>query len=256
MAKYWTDDRLAEVEDLYYSGAAVNEIASIFGRSKVLIYRLLKHRGIKRNQQQFPIRKKTLYWTETRIDEVAKLYNSGKEIKAIADTFGKSTGTIYQLISQNRSLFIKPQKTTYWSDERKKQLVELWKTDLTVNEIAVFVGKTSSSILGIIRRNRKLFPQRRANSGNKIRKIRVRNPSKSVRTLTIRPKDVIIEDPPKDIPVPEGALKVPYDELETGMCQWSLGDFWDEPSDKFICCGLPIDKNRFCEYHAKKGVMK
>ena len=65
-----------------------------------------------------------------------------------------------------------------------------------------------------------------------------------------------VEDPPKGTEHPEGALYIPWIELNTKQCQWSLGKWHDEPSNTFPCCGLPVlgDNKlgqRFCEYHAK-----
>lgn len=57
-------------------------------------------------------------------------------------------------------------------------------------------------------------------------------------------------------------LKTPnksWDRLKMDECQWSLEGFDAPPSNKFICCGLPVEggkgiRRRFCEKHVKKGL--
>lgn len=55
---------------------------------------------------------------------------------------------------------------------------------------------------------------------------------------------------------PEGALYIPWIDLSPNQCQWSLGDWGDEPSNTFLCCGLQVAGGkkrgqRFCSYHVK-----
>lgn len=63
-----------------------------------------------------------------------------------------------------------------------------------------------------------------------------------------------IVSPPKKVPVPEEAKKIPWIDLKPNECQYHLDGFWDEPSNAFPCCGLPVAGGRgrgrrFCEYH-------
>lgn len=63
-----------------------------------------------------------------------------------------------------------------------------------------------------------------------------------------------IMSPPMEVPIPEGATKQPWNELEIDQCQFHLDTFWDGPSNSFPCCGLPVSGGhelgrRFCEYH-------
>ena len=159
--------------------------------------------------------------------------------KSISSYFGKSA--IANMMSRHRAFF-EIKDSVYWTEIRITEASELWASGKTDKEIGSHFGKSPGVIRKLAHKNRDHFPVKSISHGGFARKI-------------ISQEDVVIEDPPKDIPIPEGALKVPYDELPSNGCQWSLGDFWDKPSDKFICCGLPIDKNRFCEYHAKKGVI-
>lgn len=68
-------------------------------------------------------------------------------------------------------------------------------------------------------------------------------------------KNIKIQSPPKEVPVPEGVLGISWDDLDSNQCQWALDGFWDGPSNTFPCCGLPVNGNglgrRFCDYHKK-----
>lgn len=57
------------------------------------------------------------------------------------------------------------------------------------------------------------------------------------------------------VPIPEGALHIPWIDLEPNQCQWGL-TFDEEPSMHYKCCGLPVEggktvRKRFCSYHVK-----
>lgn len=75
-------------------------------------------------------------------------------------------------------------------------------------------------------------------------------------------KTIKIESPPKFVPIPEDALWKPWNELKENQCQFALDDFFDGPSNTFLCCGKDIVGGvglgrRFCEYHrniAEHGV--
>lgn len=67
-------------------------------------------------------------------------------------------------------------------------------------------------------------------------------------------KNVIIESPPKFVPVPEGATFEKWNELKENQCQFALDDFFDGPSNDFPCCGKKTVGGkglgrRFCKYH-------
>ncbi len=90
--------------------------------------------------------------------------------------------------------------------------------------------------------------------------VEVGNKRRVHRSKKIKPpvdKTIEIEDPPMKIPVPDGATFQPWIDLKKDQCQWSMGDFWDDPSNVFECCGLKTEnRKRFCDYHlafAKKG---
>lgn len=69
-----------------------------------------------------------------------------------------------------------------------------------------------------------------------------------------------IEDPPKEIPVPENSLKIPWIELNSDQCQWGLSnDFYEPASNYYVCCGLQVQggkgvRRRFCKYHVKAAL--
>lgn len=71
-----------------------------------------------------------------------------------------------------------------------------------------------------------------------------------------------IESPPKPVPIPEGATHTPWIDLNSDQCQFALDGFFDGPTNRFPCCGLPVIGGnglgrRLCEYHknvAEHGV--
>lgn len=75
-------------------------------------------------------------------------------------------------------------------------------------------------------------------------------------------KNIRIEAPPKDVPIPNNVTNQPWNELTESQCQFALDGFFDGPSNTFPCCGLPTVGGsglgrRFCEYHkniAENGV--
>lgn len=69
-------------------------------------------------------------------------------------------------------------------------------------------------------------------------------------------KNIIVDSPPKKVPVPIGATYEKWVDLNPDQCQFHLDDFFDGPSNLFPCCGLPVAGGkgrgrRFCEYHEK-----
>ena len=71
-------------------------------------------------------------------------------------------------------------------------------------------------------------------------------------------ENTVIEHPPRDVPVPDGCLYIPFIDTEPGQCRYVMTDFWDETTHTSACCGLPVhDKakrhgNRarsFCTHH-------
>lgn len=77
-------------------------------------------------------------------------------------------------------------------------------------------------------------------------------------------KNIKIESPPNEVPVPEGATFQKWVDLEYNQCQFALDSFFDGPTNQFPCCGKSVVGGnglgrRFCEFHvdvAKNGVVK
>ena len=128
-----------------------------------------------------------------------------------------------------------------WNKEQQDEIQKLWNLNYTVEEIAIALDRTFFSVKGYIDRKRVLFPKRIIED-RVIQKIA--SPRASIRTE--------IEDPPKMIPIPEGALSLPWVELSVRQCQWGISnDFYEPVSNTFLCCGLPVVRDRCCEYHLK-----
>jgi len=76
--------------------------------------------------------------------------------------------------------------------------------------------------------------------------------------------NIVIDSPPKEVPIPDGATHQSWIDLNPDQCQYHLDGFFDGPSNLFPCCGLPVAGGkgrgrRFCEYHeevSKFGVRR
>lgn len=127
--------------------------------------------------------------------------------------------------------------------------VELWNSKKSLREIALITGFTKGQVSGIVTRNPSLFKER-------IQKVNQNGFSRKTKEI-LNPKPVTIEDPPRMVPIPDGALNIPWVDLERNQCQWGLSnDFFEPASNKFLCCGLKVVKDRCCEHHLryrKKG---
>jgi len=132
-----------------------------------------------------------------------------------------------------------------WTEKEKALFRELWETRDTVEQIAKKLNRPKDSVRGYISRQ-KLETREKAKTSEA--------PIIKVSRNWFRDE---IEDPPKEIPLPEDALNIPWDQLSIDQCQFGTSnDFYEPAGSKFICCGLQVMKGkgvrkRFCEYHAK-----
>ncbi len=114
----------------------------------------------------------------------------------------------------------------------KERVLALWAANHSQKEIADIVGCSRGTVAGILFRagaNKKGVVFHRA---------------------TFKRESVVVEDPPRDVPVPDGARHVPWIDLSSNECQWALNGFWDGPSAEMPCCGLHTEgRNKFCNYH-------
>lgn len=135
-----------------------------------------------------------------------------------------------------------------WTKEEKELIFDLWKSNWTINDIAVRLLRSRDSIAGYIARNKRRWPDlEKPSVQNRVR----------IQPLSSRPE---IEDPPREVPLPEGALNIPWIELEINQCQWGTSnDFFEAASNVFLCCGLAVEggkgiRRRFCKHHVRYGL--
>lgn len=128
-----------------------------------------------------------------------------------------------------------------WSHDDEQELLRMTSLGVRLKSIASKLGRSPGSIRGKMQslsRQGKL-PER----GKRL--------ERCSRIIVHTPRSEI-EDPPRSIPEPEGMTRQPWIDLRHDQCQWSLGGFFDPPSNTFQCCGLPVEKGeRFCNHHMK-----
>lgn len=134
-----------------------------------------------------------------------------------------------------------------WSEEDKQTAFRLWEAGETYAAIGIALGRTAGSVGGMLQTN-----------GAKPKGKVYASPRKSLKAGAGRrlerptPETVKIEDPPQDVPVPDGAKFTPWVDLQLDECQWALNGFWDGPSHEMPCCGQKVEgRTRFCGYHLK-----
>lgn len=130
-----------------------------------------------------------------------------------------------------------------WTEQEEKEFHRLWLMNCTFDEIAISLNRSKKSIQGYVERSRRKG------------RLEFRIQDKVLSVIIgkqKREKLIEIEDPPRMVPIPDGALNIPWVDLERNQCQWGLSnDFFEPASNKFLCCGLKIVKDRCCEHHLK-----
>ena len=89
---------------------------------------------------------------------IESYWADGMSAPAIAARMGISVGQVWGFINGNRHRC--PRR--YNPPERHAKLVELWRTDLTVAEIADIVGMTASGVTAHAHDHRDEFPLRKS----------------------------------------------------------------------------------------------
>ena len=126
------------------------------------------------------------------------------------------------------------------------EVKSMWHAGHKIEDIEKETGINRSTLLNHMSRNRDEFPKRTGTDKQ----------HKAVfwKQLKRNCRDEV-EDPPKEIPVPEGARNVAWVDLESNECQWAMGGFWDKGGMNMPCCGLSTKPlKRFCEHHEKYKV--
>lgn len=119
-----------------------------------------------------------------------------------------------------------------WTEEQKARILELWAANHSQVEIAMIMECSRGAVAGVLHRNGAI---KKGYTGPRVK---------------MRKEAVTVEDPPRDVPAPDGARYVPWIDLQRGECQWALNGFWDGPSHEMPCCGLHTEgRNKFCNYH-------
>lgn len=180
-------------------------------------------------------------WTEAEKSAAKDMRFSGASFGEIAIKLGRTEISVRRFLGKNRckiSEGIKDNAPNLWTPEQKEKARAMRAIGASFKEIAIETGKTRAAVSGFLKRNGLLLSKDSATKAKS---------NFNVRKVKIRPT---IEDPPRDVPVPDGARHVPWIDLQVNECQWAVNGFWDGPSAEMPCCGLETVKGkRFCDYH-------
>jgi hypothetical protein len=132
-----------------------------------------------------------------------------------------------------------------WTEEDKKEALRLWGAGETYAEIGRRLEKTRGSVSSFLQRSE---AKAKGKVYSRPRKSNMRFAGRRLERPTS--ETVRVEDPPQDVPPPDGAKFTPWIDLQLDECQWALNGFWDGPSHEMPCCGQKVEgKTRFCSYH-------
>ncbi len=158
-----------------------------------------------------------------------------------------------------------------WTDEMIEQLIQLWQSGLTTNDIAKELGMSKNSIVGKVHR---LNLEARPSPIKKKEEEVTVSEEKSVKKEKNTPQQIVIEfeeqvekikvekqEKPENIeqkPVVHTHKRpvtcVKLSELDSHTCRWPIGD----PKDEDFCfCGKKVRPGQtYCDEHAAIAYVK
>ncbi len=155
-----------------------------------------------------------------------------------------------------------------WSDEMIEQLVSLWQSGLTTNEIAKELGMSKNSIVGKVHRLNLVArpsPIKKKDDEKKEDKknVKISEKKKLVDTLPEKKEQPKVQaehsEPVLKVITPKTEQKdtekcIKLSELNNHTCRWPIGD----PKDENFCfCGKKVRAGQtYCDEHSEIAYVK
>ena len=134
-----------------------------------------------------------------------------------------------------------------WTNNDKDRLKKLLHSGKTYTQASKIMGRSRGSISAFVSKHKVYFSTGQSH-----------DPPNIIKRQKPKPDNTVIEHPPRDVPAPANCQYIPFIDIEPHQCRYLMTDFWDEPTHKSPCCGLPVhDKNSktrartHCTYHYK-----
>ncbi len=140
------DSVRAEIEDLYYEGLTINEIAARCGVSKSFVSKYLLDSDLRDARRVL---------TATECDRICRLYEHGAQISAIARLLRVWDSTVCNVV-RRRGLVKRVRPVQRDEVERIRQL---WREQPNAYRIAKLTGRSRGTVLSIVREHGEYYPR-------------------------------------------------------------------------------------------------
>jgi GcrA cell cycle regulator len=130
-----------------------------------------------------------------------------------------------------------------WTDDRIKQLTELWESGRTANQIAFLMGISRNSVIG--KAHRLNLSKRKSPIKKKSLAVEIEKKKTQKHHMTVK-KEIRDAERNRKSETCFGAKKDMKD-LKPNECLWPIGDPRD---DDFGFCGAKISHGSYCAEHA------
>ncbi len=145
------EERDRRVIELYKSGVPVDEIAKRFCINRATIYSILRRHGVEPMRK----RRRSRSLTPEEEEQLIHEYKEGVPVQDLLEKYGVSTTKLYEILRKH-GVKLRARKRSHrrrrLSDEEVKTIIELYRSGVSVYEIAKRLGRPVSTVYAVLKR--------------------------------------------------------------------------------------------------------
>lgn len=197
-------------------------------------------------------------WTEAKIERAAALKRNGATNAEVAEAFGVNRSAVSGMIRRNRSRFpvqrakeSKALPAGFWTDERVRHAVALWRVGEPNTVIAEAIGSHRLTVGRFIASHPELFPERGDVAPARARPAVVKS-SARLADLGVKARPEARAGSKRDLSTLHAPDERPVSILNAGrrQCRFPLVAFDAAPSADMPCCGAEtLEGSSWCAFH-------
>ncbi|TCT37274.1 GcrA family cell cycle regulator [Martelella mediterranea] len=197
-------------------------------------------------------------WTEAKIDRAVAMKRNGATNAEVAKAFGINRSAVSGMIRRNRSRFpaqrateSKAPQAGFWTEERVRRAVSLWRAGEPNTVIAETIGSHRLTVGRFIAAHPELFPERGEAAPARERPTVVKN-SARLADLGVKARPEARAGSKRDLSGLHAPDEQPVSILDAGrrQCRFPLVAFDAAPSADMPCCGAEtLEGSSWCAFH-------